>query len=164
LSQLTITSNINGGRIVLNGHSEPDWVTPHTFEKVTPGTYHVAIQMDGRPTAYSEAVEVEPGIPKTYTLNMPEPTGMVHLTSDPPNLEVFIDGKPFGLSPVQKEIKIGHHVAAVKFPAGERSWLFELREGGYADHHFSSADDQASQTPMGSFAVRSLPPGATISL
>ncbi len=46
------------------------------------------------------------------------PTGQLHIQSDPPGLEVLIDGKSVGLSPVARSLPVGEHTYRIIPPPG----------------------------------------------
>jgi serine/threonine protein kinase len=114
MGQLLVTANVTGARISVDGSSEPDWVTPYSSTINRPaGTHQVVISKDGY-SDYQQSVTLEGG--KTATLNaqLSQAIGEVVVLTTPPGLEVWIDGKSLGPSPVHVTVAAGSHKYTVK--------------------------------------------------
>jgi serine/threonine protein kinase len=115
--QLQVTANVSGARISVDGSSEPGWLTPYSAAiSRPPGTHQVVISKDGY-NDYQQSVTIEAG--KTAAINaqlfpLAETTGEVSVITVPPGLEVWIDGKSLGASPVRITLPAGAHKYTVK--------------------------------------------------
>ncbi len=132
---LTVTSPLTGAKIVLDGSGDPAWVTPHTFDRLGAGTHHVGVLFKGGRGTYRD-VEIDAGVTRKLNLAPEEPTGYLSVTTDPPGVEVILDGKSLGLSPLQKTIATGDHVVTVRLASGLESKSLWLAENALADLHF----------------------------
>jgi serine/threonine-protein kinase len=137
--QLLITSVPSGARIRLDGRSEPEWITPFTLEALPPGPHRVRIWKDGfekaerrvsveagrtepvdvalKPSAARASAPHPSATPTGLTRALIEPSGenaYLMIQTNPPGLEVFIDGKSYGASPVHQILPVGTHSLALK--------------------------------------------------
>jgi predicted Ser/Thr protein kinase len=112
--QLLVTANVPGAKISVDGSSDPNWVTPYSSAiERSAGTHQVVISKEGYDD-YSQFVSLEGG--KTITVNaqLVEAKGDVVIMTTPPGLEVSIDGKVMGPSPVRVTLPVGNHKYTVK--------------------------------------------------
>lgn len=160
--QLTITSDISGAKIVLDGISDPSWVTPFTFPKVQAGKRHVRLIGPDRKVA-DDDVEVAAGQSTPFNLPFPPPRGHISVTTQPPGLEVSLDGQSLGPSPIDKWVNAGHHDVTVQLPCGIRHWPISLPENGNGNHDFACSNAQVNAAAAtGTVQIRTTPAGATI--
>jgi len=114
MGQLLVTANVPGAKISIDGSSEPGWVTPYSsaIERAA-GNHQVVISKEGYDD-YQQFVSIEGG--KTITVNaqLTEAKGQVVIMTTPPGLEVTIDGKSMGPSPVRVYLPVGNHQYTVK--------------------------------------------------
>jgi hypothetical protein len=102
---------------MVDGSGEPGWFTPYSAAiSRPPGTHQVSISKDGY-NDYQQSVTLEAG--KTATINaqlfpLADTTGEVSVITTPPGLEVLIDGKSLGASPVRINLPAGSHKYTVK--------------------------------------------------
>jgi serine/threonine protein kinase len=114
---LQVIANVSGARIMVDGSGEPGWFTPYSAAiSRPPGTHQVSISKDGY-NDYQQSVTLEAG--KTATINaqlfpLADTTGEVSVITTPPGLEVLIDGKSLGASPVRINLPAGSHKYTVK--------------------------------------------------
>jgi serine/threonine protein kinase len=114
MGQLLIAANVPGAKISVDGSSEPGWVTPYSSPiERPPGTHNVVISKEGYDD-YQQFVSLEGG--KTITVNaqLAESRGDVVIMTTPTGLEVSIDGKVMGPSPVRVTLVVGEHKYTVK--------------------------------------------------
>jgi len=114
MGQLQITANVSGARITIDGSSDPGWLTPYSAPiSLSAGTHQVVISKDGY-AEYPRPVSVEAG--KTATINavLSEATGEVMVITSPPGLQVSMDGKALGASPVHITLPAGSHKYTVR--------------------------------------------------
>jgi len=117
--QVSVTANVDGAKISIDGKGDADWIVPHTFT-LPAGTHQVAVLKDGYVT-WGKSVTVEAGGSQSVGAQLAPPTGEVDFITDPPGLEVFIDGKSVGMTPVQTMVSVGEHSYKVSPPPGLRA-------------------------------------------
>ncbi len=118
LGGLTVTSNVSGARIRIDGQAQPGWVTPHTFDRLLAGNHVVAVEEDFYRTA-SRVVVVPADGSVSVDLPITQGTGRVKISTNPPGLQVSIDGQPRGQSPlVIENVIAGHHRYRIEGPPG----------------------------------------------
>ena len=108
VGQLFVMSNVPGATITVNGRSEPDWVTPHTFADLPPGSYSVVVSRQGYRAAQQSA-RVDPGQMASVNATLSPPSGEIEISTNPPGAEVLIGGKSYGPSPVRATVAVGQH-------------------------------------------------------
>ena len=117
MGQLLVTANVAGARISIDGASDPGWITPYSSPINRPaGTHQVVVSKDGY-SDYQQSLTIEGG--KTTTINaqlaqLEEAGGEVVVITTPPGLDVLIDGKLIGPSPVHINLSAGSHKYTVK--------------------------------------------------
>ncbi|MBZ5562566.1 MAG: PEGA domain-containing protein, partial [Acidobacteriia bacterium] len=128
--QLVVESSVSGGKIRLNGRSRPDWLTPHMFS-LAPGTYRVEVTKGGYP-AWRGFARVAEGTKSWTVAKFAPPKGVFVVETDPPGMQVFIDGQSYGRSEVQTTLPAGEHTYQVVPPSGLQPYLGTFRlEGGH---------------------------------
>jgi hypothetical protein len=115
--QLTVTSNVNGAHIFIDGHSDPAWITPFTINDLSPGVHSVEISMEGYDSS-QQSVTIAAGQTANLEGNLSAPRAELGIHTNPSGLEVLIDGKSYGPSPVQATLNAGQHTYAVVQPSG----------------------------------------------
>ena len=142
VGRLTVSGNVSGAKIVLDGRSNPSWVTPYTFPKVTTGPHTVVISKEGYEDL-RQILDITEGGTNTITANLveraPPPdvtTAMVTITSNVPGANITVDDltHPVWITP--------YTFAA--FPVGEHT--VELSKGGYQNAKQTKAGAQSSST------------------
>src|SRR5208337_53656 len=114
MGQLLITADVAGAKISIDVASEPGWVTPYSSAISRPaGTHQVVISKEGH-RDYMQSVTIEGGKTATINAQLSEAKGELLVTTTPPGLEVLIDGKSIGPSPVRLEVAAGSHKYTVK--------------------------------------------------
>ena len=101
-AQLTVTANVEGAKILIDGQSQPGWLTPHTFPSLRAGSYRVTVVKDGYQSA-NQTVTIAGGVNSSakFTLQPPSKspgTGELIVTSNPPGARIVIDGADTGFS------------------------------------------------------------------
>jgi len=114
MGQLLVTANVPGAKISVDGSSEPGWVTPYSSPiERPPGTHNVVISKEGYDD-YQQFVSLEGGKAITVNAQLTESKGDVVIMTTPTGLEVSIDGKVMGPSPVRVTLVVGEHKYTVK--------------------------------------------------
>lgn len=161
IGQLVVTSNVDGAKITIDGRSAPGWVTPCTIPNLPAGAHSVVVSREGYSDA-QESVTVEGGRTATVRPTLTVPSGEINIVTNPPGIEVFIDGQAVGLSPARKTLGVGQHTYALR-QAGKEiySSAFEIRHDGQM---LTKKVDLGGgpAVPTGIVEVRTIPPGATV--
>lgn len=111
--QLAVSSTVPGAKIMIDGSSEPGWQTPHTFAKLPAGTHTVVVSKDGY-ESFLKTVNIEGGQTSNISARLTAPGGEVDIITTPPGLEILIDGKSYGPSPVKANVPVGDHTYTVR--------------------------------------------------
>lgn len=158
VGQLMVTANVNGATITVDGRSNSAWVTPTTIPDLDAGTHNVSITMDGYDT-YQQSVTVEGGQVANLEANLSSPKAELDIATKPPGLEILIDGKSYGLSPVSALLAPGIHTYTVKPPGAEPyEKSIKLRSGDLVSKTVTLGTTEAT----GIVELRSTPTGATV--
>lgn len=158
--QLVVTSNLPGARITLDGKSDPGWVTPRTFSGLPAGTHTVVVAKEGY-TSVQRRLTIEGGRSSTMAANLSTPSGEINIETSPPGVEVFIDGRSYGPSPVQASLPLGRHTYRLVHPGMDPyESSFELKYDGHMMRRTVSVGGAVVRT--GIVEVRTIPPGATV--
>ena len=156
--QLLVSSNVAGATVSVDGRSDPAWVTPSTIPDLTPGTHNVVISKDGYDN-FQQSVTVEAGKTNKVEGNLSAPSGEIDVETNPPGVEVLIDGKSYGPSPVRATVPAGDHSYTVKRPGAEPyQSTFTMRSGAVLTKKLNLG----TTVVTGIVEVRTIPPGATV--
>ena len=117
-SLLVVESSESGAQISINGRTSPKWVTPHVFS-LARGVYNVTVLKAGY-MPWTRQVRLQ-GYEKWLMANFANPRGLgdteddatFAVETDPPGMQVFVDGKAYGPSRVETELPAGWHVCEV---------------------------------------------------
>ena len=158
VGQLLVSANISGARISIDGRSDPEWVTPHTIPDLSVGTHNVVISKDGYDN-FQQSVTIEGGQTNSVTASLSSPSGEIDIETTPAGVEVLIDGKSYGASPIRATVPAGDHSYVVKRP-GLDSYqnTFTMRSGAIITKKLNLG----ATAVTGIVEVRTIPPGATV--
>jgi hypothetical protein len=112
--RLFVESNFSGARITVDGQSNPKWVTPRLFS-LAAGTHVVSVSRAGAAT-WTRRVYVHEGGDHWLVAQLEDgdqDTAIFTVDTDPPGMQVFIDGRAFGPSRVESVLRPGWHVCEV---------------------------------------------------
>ncbi len=158
--QLVITANIQGAKIAIDGRSDPDWITPHTFPELPAGPHAVVISKEGYDDVRRTAT-VEGGRTTPINVELTVPSGEINIVTNPAGAEVMIDGQPMGTSPVRATVRVGKHTYTAKLAGmAPAEGNFTMQDGAILKRTVSWSSGATSAT--GIVAVRTIPPGATV--
>jgi len=133
LGRLSVDSDPSGAKISLDDKTNPNWVTPYTFNDVPEGPHRVSISRDGF-TTVTRTAKVRAGHPQPLVVNLdpvkvepvpknPAPavtagagSGVLQIVSTPPGAIISIDGKQVGASPVNQTVSSGPHTYRAELP------------------------------------------------
>jgi serine/threonine-protein kinase len=118
IGQLLVTANVPGASISVDGNREAEWITPHTIPNLSAGTHDVVVSKEGYDN-YQADVTIEGGKTNSLNARLSAPSGQVRIVTVPPGLDVTIDGKLMGPSPVQANLSAGDHKYAILRPGQE---------------------------------------------
>jgi hypothetical protein len=158
VGQLAVSANVVGAQISVDGHSDPSWLTPYTIPNVPVGTHNIQISMDGYESA-EQSVTVESGHPSNVVGNLSRPSAELDIATVPKGMEVVIDGKSYGPSPVSATLPPGNHSYSVKPPEGAAVEKAATLQSGDIK---STTITLGVAMPTGVVEVRTTPPGATV--
>ncbi len=158
LGQLAVSANVNGAHISVDGRSDPSWVTPYTIADVSAGAHNVVVSMDGYDD-FRQSVTIEGGQTGSVAATLSAPRAELDIITDPAGLEVLIDGKPYGSSPVRATLALGKHTYTVKSP-GQAPYenSVTLSDGDIITNKVTLHGG----VPTGIVEVHTSPPGATV--
>jgi predicted Ser/Thr protein kinase len=161
VGDLLVTSNVAGAQITVDGKTDPGWVTPATIPGLTAGPHSIGVTKEGYNVAQS-GVTIEAGKTVSYSANLTLPVGEVNIITNPPGLEILIDGQPAGRSPVQKTVSVGRHSFTLRLPGMEPyTSSFDIKYNGYMMTKKVDVGGNI-QAPTGVVEVHTNPPGATL--
>jgi predicted Ser/Thr protein kinase len=160
VGQLVVRSNIPGARITIDGRSNPEWVTPYTIPGLTAGYHAVVVSKEGYGDA-QRSVTIGGGRASTIDAVLTMPGGEISITTNPAGLEVVIDGRSFGRSPIQAVVGVGQHTYVIKCPEESYERSFTMKDGGLVSKTFTCGLT-AAPVSTGIVEVRTIPPGATV--
>jgi serine/threonine-protein kinase len=156
--QLLVSANVPGARVSLNGRSDPSWVTPYTIAGLPAGTYNVVISKDGYED-FLQSVTIEGGQTNSVVASLSAPRGEINIETTPTGVEVLIDGKSYGPSPVRATLNAGDHTYTVKRPGTDPyQSAFTLKSGAILTKRLNLGE----VTRTGIVEVRTIPPGARV--
>ena len=147
--KLIVQSSQRGARITINGRDDPKWVTPHMFSLVG-GTYIVSVSMQGY-SGWSQRVHVDGGRDKWLVAELTsDGTGIFTVETEPPGMQVRIDGRPYGASRVVTVLQAGWHTCEVIPPAGIKPLVgrFHLDPGEALTKRIQVKTSSASAVPI----------------
>jgi serine/threonine protein kinase len=157
---LLVTSNVQGAAISIDGHSNSGWTTPHTFTDLTTGFHNVSISKNGY-SSYQQGVEIQGGHTATLSVQLSTPSGEIDIVTIPPGIEVLIDGKSKGPSPVRETISAGLHTYTINRPGAPYTSSFNMQDGGIIKKTIDLSGG-ATGGAQGIVIVRTIPPGASV--
>lgn len=127
--QIVLESNVQGSVVTINGQTNPGWRTPHIFD-LPPGLYRISVSQEGYETWY-KVLRVTPGNKRWVTADLQLPRGVIVIDTEPPGMQVYIDGKAYGPSEVETALDAGEHQFKVIPTGGRRPFegSFVLKPG-----------------------------------
>lgn len=157
---LLVTSNVQGAAISIDGRTDPGWTTPYTFSDLTTGFHRVSISKNGY-SSYQQGVEIEGGQTASLSAPLSAPSGEIDIVTIPTGIEVLIDGKSTGVSPVRATVSAGAHTYTINRPGAPYSSKFTMQDGGIIK---KTVDLSGGGTggAQGIVIVRTIPPGASV--
>jgi serine/threonine-protein kinase len=158
IGQLMVSANVNGARISVDGRSDPSWVTPHTIPDLPAGAHNILISMEGY-DSYQQSVTIVGGQTSSVVGSLSSPSAELDLVTVPAGVEVVIDGKSYGASPVHATLPPGEHTYTLKAPGLPP---YEKKITLTSGHVITRTVTLGEATVTGIVEVRTIPPGATV--
>lgn len=116
VSTLTITTNVEGARIVVRSTVVGKSPLPAPLELVS-GPAEIEIDAEGYfPAKKSVVLAGASELKVQFDLNSRATTGMLAVKASVPHAEVLVDGKRIGIAPVEVNVAKGDHKITVKHP------------------------------------------------
>ena len=153
-----VSANINGAAIFVDGKSDPSWLTPHTIPDLPVGAHNISISMDGY-DSFQQSVTIESGKTNSVVGSLSAPSGELGVNTRPPGIEVLVDGKSYGPSPIHATLPPGKHTFTVKQPGAPP---FEGSVTLKTGEIITKTLTMNSAASTGIVEVRTIPPGATV--
>ncbi len=156
MGQLMVNANVSGAKISVDGVSDSSWVTPTTIPNLPAGTHNIKISMDGY-DPYTQAVTIAAGQTASLMGNLSAPSAGLKIVTDPPGVEVLIDDKSYGKTPVNATLAPGTHTYTIKWDGAQPSQgTVNLKNG--------DLKGISGKAPVltGIVEARTIPPGATV--
>lgn len=158
VGQLMVSANVSGARISVDGRSDASWLTPHTIGDLSAGAHNVMISMDGYDN-FQQSVTIESGKTSNVVGSLSAPRAEFDIITKPPGVEVLIDGKSYGPSPVSATLAAGNHTYAVKQPGVTPVEKTVTLKSGEI---MSKTITLSQAVAQGIVVVKTIPPGATV--
>ena len=156
--ELAVTANVKGAKISVDGRSDPKWVTPYTIGDLPAGTHNIEIAMDGY-ESFQQSVTIPAGQSASVEGNLSAPSAEFSINTKPAGVEVFIDGKSYGPSPVRATLPPGQHTYKVIQPGGTPyENTINLKSGNIITKTLTLGVVASS----GVVEIHTTPPGATV--
>ena len=153
-----VSANVNGARISVDGQSDPSWLTPHTIPDVSAGGHNIVISMNGYDD-FHQSVTIAGGQTSTVVGSLSSPRAELDIVTKPAGVEVLVDGKSYGPSPVSAILAPGNHTYTVKPPGAAPYEKTVTLESGKI---VTKTVTLGAAVTTGIVEVRTIPPGATV--
>jgi hypothetical protein len=114
VGSVSVSANIPGAKIFIDGRNDPSWVTPFTIPNLPVGAHNVRIAMDGYDNS-QQSVTIEAGKTASVSANLTTPTAELDVITNPAGVEILVDGKSYGPSPVHATLPPGNHTYTIKW-------------------------------------------------
>ncbi len=156
MGQLMVSANVTGAKISVDGATDPSWVTPFTIPSLSAGTHNVTISMTGYDNYY-QVVTITAGQTTSLMGNLSAPSAGLKVVTDPPGVEVLIDDKSYGPTPVNANLTPGTHTYTIK-------WVGAQPTQGTVNLKNGDLKGISGKAPVltGIVEARTIPPGATV--
>jgi hypothetical protein len=108
---------------------------------------------------FQQSVTIEGGQTNSVVANLSSPRGEINIVTNPSGVEVLIDGKSYGPSPVSASLAPGNHTYTVKPPGAapyENTFTLKGRQ------ILTKKLTLGAAVTTGIVEVRTIPPGATV--
>jgi serine/threonine-protein kinase len=113
--QVVVNTVPAGAQVAIDGHADPNWVTPYEIAGIAPGHHTVTITKPGF-IAENKNVEVVSHGKFSLFVQLTQQPATVVVTADPAGSQILIDGRDTGrVTPSQISVeKPGNHTILVK--------------------------------------------------
>ena len=113
--QLTVNTSPAGAQISVDGHGEPNWITPYDLTGLAPGHHTVTLSKAGF-VAETRSVEVASHSRASLLLQLAPLQAVVLVAAEPAGAQILLDGRDTGrVTPSQLSVdKPGNHTIVIK--------------------------------------------------
>lgn len=113
--QVTVNSFPSGAQVAVDGHGEPDWVTPYDVTGLTPGHHTVTVSKAGF-VVETRNLEVASHSKASLFLQLTQLPSTVLVAAEPAGSQILVDGHDTGrVTPSQISLdKTGNHTILIK--------------------------------------------------
>ncbi|MGB9492619.1 MAG: PEGA domain-containing protein, partial [Terriglobales bacterium] len=112
--QAFVDSTPQGAPFLVDGKSDPSWVTPFGLTGLTPGTHVLTVSKNGY-TSEIRSVEIASGARSSVVIHLAPLSALLVVNSTPPGAEITLDGRPTGrVTPAQFSVEKGAHTVLLK--------------------------------------------------
>ncbi|MDT8068371.1 MAG: serine/threonine-protein kinase [Terriglobia bacterium] len=116
VGELAVNSDPAGASFILDGRSDPSFVTPFTVSQLVPGHHTVTFNKPGY-QSQSLATDVTAGSRATIMTRLALQGGTLSIASTPSGAHIAIDGRDTGkTTPAQFIVIHGQHTVTLRFP------------------------------------------------
>jgi hypothetical protein len=110
-----ISPNLSREKVPIDGQSDPSSLTPLTIPDLSAAAHEMAISVAGHDDV-RQSVLAEADKTSNLVRTLSSAQAELTIVTQPPAVEVFIDGKSYGPSPVHATLPPGDHTYMVKPP------------------------------------------------
>lgn len=131
-SEVTIATQPPGARLVIDSRSESACQTPcNTF--LPPGRHTLTAELKGFDTARRIFTIPEE---KQLTVAMSQSMGVLVVTTEPAGSTVTVDGKQYGVTPLNVRLPVGTHELAISNGAGRHDETVQIDSDAFTTRSF----------------------------
>ena len=155
---LAVSSNVEGARVFVNGSYKGK--TPLEF-KTGPGTKEIMLKADDHKTT-KVLVQVEPQENCEAFVEMPRVVGILEVTSEPSNAQIYVNDDLRGVSPLKLELSPGSYEIAAKLDGYySKKVTTKLMADGLESVHFELVKEKEKLSPGIDVAPTDTAPGSS---
>ena len=180
LGKLSVTANVDGAKITVDGRSDPTWVTPHIISDLTPGTHDVVVSKDGY-NNFEQNVTVAAGqtsnlegsisLPAVTPPSPPPPTvsrpaaakvGQLMVSANVNGARISVDGRsdPSWVTPATiPDLSAGAHNVEISMDGYDNFRQSVMIEGGK-----TASVTGTLSAPMSELDILTIPSGVEVTI
>ncbi len=112
--QLAIDSTPQGAQVLVDGRTDPSYVTPFVLTSIQPGAHSIAVSKPGY-TTDTRSVTVTSANRATTVIHLAQLMATLIVKSSPAGANIYVDGRDVGpRTPAQVSVDKGQHVVLVR--------------------------------------------------
>ncbi len=154
---LVVTSTPPGATVTLDGVAKG--VTPLTVAGLKPRNYTLVVSLKGY-AGVSRTVDLSDATQSTQDFSLTQAFGKLSITSTPTGAKIFMDGKPYGVTPLKIDsFPVGDYVLTLKLDGNsDITDTLSVKEG------IVLAKQYKFELALGELAISTDPTGASITI